>query len=175
MKTYADKPCRRCATVFAPAGANSRWCSDVCARGTAECEECGGTFVPSKNAEGRFWSPECFYEHTVPTGSRQPDSGYVIVKVPKGTPGTKGGCRGRWVWEHRYVMQEAIGRPLLPHEEVHHRNGYGDDNRLTNLELWSTSHPAGQRVEDKVAWAKEILTTYEPGALTWNAAGLFAL
>lgn len=35
-----------------------------------------------------------------------------------------------------------------------------DDNRIENLELWSNSHPSGQRVDDKVAWAKKILETY---------------
>ena len=59
--------------------------------------------------------------------------------------------------EHRVVMEQHLGRPLLPHENVHHKNGIRDDNRIENLELWSTSQPYGQRVEDKIAWAQDFL------------------
>ena len=67
--------------------------------------------------------------------------------------------RGR-ILEHRYVMEQILGRRLLPGENVHHKNGDKRDNRPENLELWVSMQPAGQRVADLVEWAKEVLRCY---------------
>ena len=64
--------------------------------------------------------------------------------------------------QHRVVMAEVIGRPLLSHETPHHKNGVRSDNRPENLELWVKSQPAGQRAVDLLAWAREVIETYEP-------------
>lgn len=40
-----------------------------------------------------------------------------------------GGRSPRWVYAHRWVMEQALGRPLRRDEHVHHRNGQKDDNR----------------------------------------------
>lgn len=70
------------------------------------------------------------------------------------------GDERRRISEHRYVMEQKLGRPLRPGENVHHRNGDRTDNRPENLELWIRPQPTGCRVQDAVARAREIIDLY---------------
>ena len=89
-------------------------------------------------------------------------NGYVSSKGPDWK-------RSRF--EHRVLMEKMLERHLLPNETVHHRNGNRSDNRLLNLELWSSSQPPGQKVEDKVAWAREILVLYGASPMRLQLVG----
>lgn len=100
-------------------------------------------------------------------------SGYMLLKVdpsdPLFGPMLRHRRNGRHVStylpEHRAVMARMIGRPLLRTEEVHHKNGLRTDNRPENLELWLRAQPPGQRVEDLIEWAAELLARYAPTRL----------
>ena len=143
---------------------NSGWCCGICQQHIWEnnvklkCSipDCGNYM---RNKKNRL----C---HTHMWRVRKHGSPHILVNAPSGSGHTnKQGYReirvnGRKVQEHRHVMEQFLNRALLKGEEVHHKNGVRDDNRIENLELWSTSQPSGQRVEDKIAWACEFLVLY---------------
>lgn len=90
-------------------------------------------------------------------GGRLKDKfGYIQIWKPEHPNAKIAG----YIHEHRLVVSEDLKRPLESFENVHHKNGDRADNRLENLELWNTQQPAGQRVEDKVLFAKKILKLY---------------
>lgn len=120
------------------------------------CKSCGGptTKIVCRSCWAKSQKGE---ENTRWKGRYKNAAGYILLKK-HGHPNAQA---NGWILEHVFVMSEFLGRPLISHENVHHINGVRDDNRIENLELWSTSQPSGQRVTDKVEWAKQILALYE--------------
>lgn len=76
------------------------------------------------------------------------NNGYLYVSIPE-HPNATGD--GHYVYEHRVVMENHLGRVLDKDESVHHINGIKTDNRIENLELLSNSEHARKHAKKKVA------------------------
>lgn len=71
-------------------------------------------------------------------GERRRDkAGYVALRID-----------GRVITEHRWAMEQKLGRKLVKGESVHHKNGVRADNRPENLELWVGPIRSGIRATD---------------------------
>lgn len=162
-------------------------CSDAGRKKDAEnrnsftCKQCGKAQPLRRRPSGnlyyqqQFCNPQCHGEWKKVHALEKFESGnirrhikrhgYVWISVPSLVTGKK-----HEMLEHRYVMEQHLGRKLLPEETVHHRDGNRQHNLIGNLELFSSRHGPGQRVIDKVAFAIDMLRTYPEFAKAQGAA-----
>lgn len=137
----------------------------VCDCGTRKAVAAGSLRNGSSTSCGCFWREDMLNRFSNGMkrenhprwkgGKTKNHGGYIIINV---SPNNR-------ILEHVLVMEKAIGRRLGKEETVHHKNGVRDDNRIENLELWSSSHPPGQRIQDKLDWAVEFIRKHKPELL----------
>lgn len=90
----------------------------------------------------------------------RPSSGGHIRKYPRHNTSyrlisvTENGRR-KQVFEHRLVMEQFLGRKLLPNEVIHHKDGNGLNNALENLELMEQSEHQNEHLMDGTSWDVE--------------------
>ncbi len=102
------------------------------------CIVCGDTWE-ARRPNRRFCSPSCanggHFHFSWNGGKYINEDGYVLLWAPN-HPAAHG---GKYVLEHRLVMERHLGRLLRRDESIHHRNGIKSDNRIENLEVMSPS------------------------------------
>ena len=78
--------------------------------------------------------------------------GYVVIKLQPDDFFYPMSGKDGYVFEHRLVMAQSLGRCLHSWEIVHHRNHKRDDNRIDNLQLVSDDkHNQISILEAKIA------------------------
>ena len=119
------------------------------------CEQCGEAFMKKRYHPQKYCSTICRNRATngkkaMKAGWKiRTKDGYVITTI-----------RGRTVMQHRFLMEQHLGRELKKYENIHHKNGDRADNRLENLEVWVMRPRPGQRTEDMVEWAVDYLRSH---------------
>lgn len=143
--------CKRCGKEY-PAWSyeinRSKYCSKKCMRNrvTKTCLYCDEEFEVKKSDDllgAKYCSRKCKDSHRSAIYSRENcprwhggrstiKSGYILRFFPD-HPFSN--VRG-YVYEHRLVMEEHLGRYLDKKEVVHHINGNNTDNSIDNLQLF---------------------------------------
>lgn len=92
-----------------------RYCSTSCA------SKALGGHRNKRGSLSHFWKG----------GRNKIRDGYIEIYAPE-HPFARG---KKYIREHRLIMEKHLGRYLQPWEQIHHKNGIKDDNRIENLEL----------------------------------------
>ena len=74
-------------------------------------------------------------------------NGYKYIYKPNHPNAING---GRYIAEHRLILEDKIGRFLTNDEVAHHKNGDKQDNRPENLELMTFSEHSSHHTKERL-------------------------
>jgi len=100
--------CIHCGDEFTPYRQTQKYCGYACKKTFQYLRSVGRDAYVERTSKGRWIS----------------GNGYISIKI-----------NGKLKYEHRHIMEQHLGRELLPTEVVHHKNEDARDNRIENLEL----------------------------------------
>lgn len=126
-----ESTCPICKKIFITNSRNKhkKYCSNNCKHKAKirdivkVCPVCNKEFLSKKYNKKTYCSPKCWYDHYDGNKKINRTTGYTKIFI-KGFGN---------VWEHRYIMEQKLGRKLKPWEQVHHINKNKSDNSLKNL------------------------------------------
>lgn len=122
--SHAKKACEWCGKMMEKL---LRFCSQ---KEWDQKKYCSRSCVASSHLTGRKGESNFGWKG----GRMKRKDGYIYVRLPNHPNASVGG----YFFEHRHVMEQHLGRYLERSERVHHINGIKDDNRLENLQLFSS-------------------------------------
>ena len=149
--------CEHCRAPFERRHNSQRFCGPQCQREaekarrkpprkqTVQCRVCGDDYQRGFTTKPAGRCPRC----QNPRGADHPrwrggeTYNSALNRWTVRTPD------GRTMYRYRWVMEQAIGRPLRDDEHIHHINGDSTDDRLENLEIVSPTEHARKHQRDQ--------------------------
>lgn len=139
-----NKTCARCNSGFSTPSSKRKYCCVACGIAdrkranwhqvdTRECPQCKRTFDIISWRKKRYCTAECAAasKRGLPNGRALPVEKVRRKRVARVK------IEGRTVFLHRHLVEQSIGRRLLPSETVHHIDCDSFNNVLPNLHLFS--------------------------------------
>jgi len=138
-----ERKCKSCGETFVANRVDKMFCSQDCqwhyryekkrkVYKKIKCKKCGKEFLRKVGSQ-KYCSRECRFRTMSKTSYDKRKWFPKSIRRPDGS----------YVSEHRYIIEQHVGRELKPHEQVHHIDIDSENNNIENLHLFTTRKSHG--------------------------------